>query len=257
MAYPGTTGLSRMDYRFTDPFLDPPGETDHFYTEKSIRLETFWCFKPPSESPAVGPLPADQNGHITFGCLNTFAKVNHSVLELWREILAAVPNSRLVLMLPKGKVMDRVREKLGVAPSRLIGLLRESRLEYFKNYHRVDLTLDPIPYTGHTTTIDSLWMGVPLVTLAGPTVSSRGSLSILSNLGLTELAVRNKSDYAALAVALAHDKDRLRELRAELRERLQRSILMDADRFARQAESAYRTMWHKWCKNGLQSKNGP
>ena len=247
MAYPGTTGLTRVDYRFTDPVLDPPGETDHFYTEQSIRLETFWCFEPPANTPAVGALPADTNGYITFGCLNNFIKVNDALLEMWREILAAAPESRLVVTLPRGKVRDRVREKLGVAPSRFIGLSRESRLEYLKNYHRIDLALDPYPYTGHTTTLDGLWMGVPVVTLAGPTVVSRGSLSMLTNVGLPELAVKSKGDYVALAVALSKDPERLRELRAGLRGRLERSVLMDAKRFAQRAESAYRDIWRKWC----------
>jgi predicted O-linked N-acetylglucosamine transferase (SPINDLY family) len=247
LAYPGSTGLSRMDYRFTDPVLDPPGQTDHFYTEQSIRLESIWCYEPPANSPSVRPLPAEKNGYITFGCLNSFAKINDTVLEVWREILAAIPDSRLVLVPPKGKVTERVREKLGVDSSRLIGLPRASRHEYFKNYHRIDLALDPFPYTGGITTLDSLWMGVPVVTLAGATVVSRGSLSILSNVGLTELAAGNKADYVALAVALAQDKARLRELRAGLRERLERSMLMDANRFARQIESAYRDLWRKWC----------
>jgi predicted O-linked N-acetylglucosamine transferase (SPINDLY family) len=253
MAYPGSTGLSRMDYRFTDPVLDPPGETDHFYTEQSIRLETFWCFDPPAGSPAVGPSPLDKNGYVTFGCLNGFVKVNDATLELWREILTAVPDSRLIFLPPNGKITGRVREKLGVAPARLIGLPRQSRLEYLKYYHRIDLALDPFPYTGHSTTLDGLWMGVPLVTLAGPTVVSRGSLSILSNLGLTELAVKNKTDYVSLAVALAKDHGRLRELRNGLRGRLERSVLMDANRFARQTESAYRTIWHTWCKTAHAS----
>jgi predicted O-linked N-acetylglucosamine transferase (SPINDLY family) len=248
LGFPGTTGLTRMDYRFTDPVLDPPGETDHYYTERSIRLETFWCFEPPANSPAVGPLPAEKNGYVTFGCLNTFAKVNDAVLELWREILAAVPDSRLMFVPPKGKIMERVRGKLGVAPARLIGLPRESRLKYLQNYHHIDLALDPFPCTGGITTLDGLWMGVPVVSLTGPTVVSRGSLTILTNVGLTELAVKNKSDYLVLAVALARDQVRLRELRAGLRGRLERSVLMDANRFARQAESAYRAIWRKWCE---------
>jgi len=250
MAYPGSTGLTRMDYRFTDPILDPPGATDLFYTEQSIRLETFWCFEPSANSLAVKPLPAEKKGYVTFGCLNNFAKINDAVLDLWREILAAVPNSRLILIPPKGNTIARVREKLGVAPDRVIALPRQSRLEYLKYYQRIDLALDPFPYTGHTTTLDGLWMGVPLVTMTGPTVVSRGSLSILSNLGLTELAVNNKADYVALAIALAQDHSRLRELRAGLRVRLETSVLMDANRFARQAESAYRSMWHKWCAQG-------
>ena len=247
MAYPGTTGLTRMDYRFTDPVLDPHGETDHLYTEQSVHLETFWCYDPPADSPSVGPLPAEKNGYITFGCLNNFAKVNASVLELWREVLAGVTNSRLILMPPKGKTNDWALEKLHVSPDRLICLPKASRIQYLDYFNRIDIALDPFPYTGHTTTLEGLWMGVPPVSLAGPTVASRGSLSILSNLGLTDLAVKSKSEYVALAVAMSTDLARLRELRTGLRGRLECSVLMDGDRFARRVESAYRDIWRKWC----------
>jgi protein O-GlcNAc transferase len=247
LAYPGTTGLTRMDYRLTDPLLDPPGTTDHFYTEQSVWLETFWCYEPFADSPAIGPLPADANGHFTFGCLNNFAKVNAAVLELWREVLAAVPDSRLIVMPPEGKSKDWALEKLRIDPARLVCLPRAPYIEFFDYYNRIDLTLDPFPYTGHTTAFDSLWMGVPLVSLAGPTIVSRGSLSILSNVGLADLAVKSKSDYVALAVALSKDLARLRELRVGLRGRLERSVLLDAERFVRKMESSYRDMWHKWC----------
>lgn len=249
LAYPGSTGLTRMDYRFTDPVLDPPGETDHFYTEQSIRLETIWCFEPSVNNLPVRPPPSEKNGYITFGCLNNFAKVNDAVLEVWREILAAVPNSRLVLVPPKGKITGRILEKLGVAPSRLIGLPYESRLAYFKNYHRLDIALDPFPCAGGITTLDGLWMGVPVITLPGPTVVSRSSLAILSKVGLTELVAKDQADYVARAVALAQDQARLCELRAGLRERLERSALMDSKRFTQQLESAYRSLWHKWCES--------
>jgi predicted O-linked N-acetylglucosamine transferase (SPINDLY family) len=253
MAYPGSTGLTRIDYRFTDPVLDPPGLTDHGYTEQSVRLETFLCFDPPADGPEVKPLRAEKNGYVTFGCLNNFSKVNDAVLDLWREVLAAVPDSRLALILPKGKITARLREKLGVAPDRLIGLPRQPRLEYLKYYHRIDLALDPFPYTGLASSFDCLWMGVPLITLPGHTVGSRCSLSLLSKIGLTELAAKDKTDYVALAVAFARDPARLSELRSGLRGRLQSSVLMDASRFARQAESAYRTVWHKWCENFPES----
>ena len=247
MAYPGSTGLTRMDYRLTDAVLDPPVATDNFYTEKSVRLETFWCFDPPANSPPVGSLPADKNEYFTFGCLNSFAKVNAGVLELWREVLAAIPDSRLVIMPPKGTSKAWALEKLQIDAARLVCLPRESRIKYLGYYNRIDLALDPFPYTGHSTTLDGLWMGVPLASLAGPTIASRGSLSILSNLGLADLVVKSKNDYVALAIALSQDPARLRELRAGLRGRLERSVLMDAGRFARQAETAYRDMWHKWC----------
>jgi protein O-GlcNAc transferase len=246
LAYPGTTGLTRMDYRFTDPVLDPPGETDHLYTEQSIRLETYWCYGHPADSPAVGQLPADKNGYITFGCLNNFSKVNGAVLDLWREILAAVPDSRLILMPPRGKTKDWALEKLQVAPDRLVCLPRTSNPRYLDYYNRIDITLDPFPYTGHTTTFDCLWMGVPVITLPGPTVVSRGSLSILTNLGLAEFVVKSKSDYVALAISLSKDLARLRELRTGLRGKLERSVLMDGSRFARQVESVYYDIWRKW-----------
>ncbi|HVU07303.1 MAG TPA: tetratricopeptide repeat protein [Verrucomicrobiae bacterium] len=252
MAYPGSTGLTRMDYRLTDAVLDPPGESDHFYTEQSIRLETFWCYEPPANAPAVGPLPADANGYVTFGCLNNFGKVNSGVLEMWREVLSAVPGARLMVLPPKGKATTWLLEKLQVEPARVECLPRQAQPQYFALYNRIDLALDPFPYTGHTTTLDGLWMGVPLVTLVGSTVVSRGSLSLLSNLGLSELAVATKGDYVTLATNLANDLPRLRELRAGLRERLERSVLMDADRFARQVELAYRMMWRKWCEKARQ-----
>jgi len=248
MAYPGSTGLTRMDYRLTDAVLDPPGMNEGFYTEQTIRLETFWCYAPPADSPAVGPLPADSNGYVTFGCLNNFSKVNSGLLGLWREVLSAVPRARLIVLPPKGRATAWLLEKLGVEPGRVDCLPRQPREQYLALYNRIDLALDSFPYTGHTTTLDGLWMGVPLVTLVGSTIASRGSLSALSSLGLQELAVTTEGDYVALATGLVKNLPRLRELRAGLRGRMERSVLMDADRFARQAELAYRKMWQKWCE---------
>lgn len=247
MAYPGSTGMKRMDYRLTDAVLDPAG-TDGYYTEQTVRLETFWCFEPLAGCPAVGPLPADANGCVTFGCLNNFAKINAGVLEMWREVLAAVPSSRMMLMPPQGKTIAWLAGTLNVEPARLVCQPKQKPLEYLALYNQIDLALDPFPYTGHSTTLDGLWMGVPLVTRAGATIASRGSCSILTNLGLPELVTTTKDDYVKLAVQLANDLPRLRELRAGLRARMEKSVLMDADRFARQVESAYRMMWQKWCE---------
>ena len=194
----------------------------------------------------MGPLPADSNGYVTFGCLNNFGKINSSMLEVWKKILSSVPGSRLIVLPPKGKTARWLLDNLQTDPARLECLPRQDRLEYLALYHRIDLALDPFPYTGHTTTLDGLWMGAPVVTLSGPTVASRGSLSILSNLGLQELAVTTQDDYAALAINLANDLPRLRELRASLRHRIEHSVLTNADNFARQTESAYRSMWQQW-----------
>ena len=253
MAYPGSTGLSRMDYRFTDTVLDPPEAADGFYTEQSIRLESYWCFEPPKDCPPLNPLPADLNGHVTFGCLNNFGKVNTQLLEVWRKILLSVPHSHLLLLPPKGKTTTWLLDNLQIDPARVECLPRQNHRDYLALYNRIDLALDPFPYTGHTTTLDGLWMGVPVVTLAGLTVASRGSLSILSNLGLQELAATTKDGYVALAVDLANQLPRLREMRARLRQRIEQSILMDSNRFARQAESAYRIMWKKWIENGVKA----
>ncbi len=118
LGYPGTTGLQTIDYRLTDPYLDPPGQFDEFYTEKSIRLpHTFWCIDPEAmdmpEMPAINPLPALQAGYITFGCLNNFCKINQPLLELWARVLDAVPKSRMLLLAPPGSRREWVRQILG------------------------------------------------------------------------------------------------------------------------------------------------
>jgi len=250
LGYPGTTGLQTMDYRLTDPYLDPPGETDALYTEKSIRLpHTFWCMDPEatemSEMPGINPLPALQAGHVTFGCFNNFCKVNQPLLELWSRVLDAVPGSRMVLLAPPGSRRQWISHTLG---DRVDFVSRESRQNYLQFYNRIDLGLDTLPYNGHTTSIDSLWMGVPVVTLIGKTVVGRAGFSQLSNVGLTELAATTPEQFVELAAKVAADLSRLAELRRTLRDRTRSSPLMDAERFARDIESAYRQMWLTWCR---------
>ena len=251
-AYPGTTGLATMDYRLTDPYLDPPGETDADYTERSVRLRSFWCYEPPDEeTPPVGPLPAERNGYVTFGCYNNFAKVSRPTLELWAHVLQALPGSRLVLLAPVGRCRDPVRrlfERAGITGDRVAFVGRADRRAYFQSYHDLDLGLDPFPYNGHTSTLDSLWMGVPVVTLAGRTAVGRGGVSILSNVGLPELIARTPEEYVAIAVELAGDLSRLRALRAGLRARMEASPLRDGRQFAAGIEAAFRGMWERWCQ---------
>jgi protein O-GlcNAc transferase len=250
LGYPGTTGLDAMDYRLTDPYLDPPDETDAAYAEKSIRLpHTFWCIDPAAlkaaDMPDVNSLPALQAGHVTFGCLNNFCKVNQPLLKLWARVLDAVPGSRLVLLAPPGSRRQWVGQTLG---DRVDFVSRQSRERYLKYYHRIDLGLDTLPYNGHTTTLDSLWMGVPVVTLVGRTVVGRAGLSQLSNVGLAELAATTPEQFVELAAILAADLPRLAGIRRTLRDRMRASPLIDAARFARDIESAYRQMWLTWCK---------
>jgi predicted O-linked N-acetylglucosamine transferase (SPINDLY family) len=252
LGYPGTTGLDTMDYRLTDPYLDPPGLDDAFYSERSIRLpDTFWCYDPLTDEPKVNAPPCLEKGWVTFGCLNNFCKINDAVLALWAGVLKAVSNSRLLLLAPEGSSRQRVLDRLGregIGPERVEFVARQSRSEYRKTYHRIDIGLDSFPCNGHTTSLDSFWMGVPVVTLAGKTVFGRAGVSQLSNLGLPELIARTPDQYVQIATDLANDLPRLAELRRTLRARMEASPLMDAPRFARNIEAAYRQMWRNWCE---------
>jgi predicted O-linked N-acetylglucosamine transferase (SPINDLY family) len=249
--YPGTTGLSAIDYRLTDPYLDPPGEDGDRYAEQPYRLpHSFWCYAPQGDEPAVAPLPALDKGFVTFGCLNNFRKVNDQVLELWARVLGAVVGSQLLLLAKLGSHRQRTLDFLGrrgVAPERVEFVAPRPRPEYFALYHRADIGLDTFPYNGHTTSLDSFWMGVPVVTLLGRTVVGRAGLSQLTNLGLEELAAATPDDFVRLATDLAGDLPRLAALRAGHRERMLRSPLTDATGFARAIELAYQDMWRTWC----------
>jgi predicted O-linked N-acetylglucosamine transferase (SPINDLY family) len=247
--YPGTTGLTSIDYRISDPYLDPPGENDSCYSEKTIRLaHTFWCYDPAAMEPAdrleVGPLPAESAGVITFGCLNSFRKMNDGALKLWSKVLSAVPNSRLILLAPPGECRRPVTEIIGAG--RVEFVARQERADYLQTYHRIDIGLDPIPVNGHLTSLDSLWMGVPVVTLVGRTVLGRAGWSQLNNLGLTELAGRSPQEFVEIAVQLASDIPRLSELRRTLRERMKKSRLVDGKGFAQDMEAVLAEIWRGW-----------
>jgi len=251
LAYPGTTGLAAMDYRLTDPYLDPPGQHDDWYSETSIRLpDTFWCYDPLTAEPEPGPLPALERGGITFGSLNNFCKVNPEVLALWARVLTAVPGSRLLLQCQPGRHRERVLAALGaggVAPERIEFAPFLPRAAYLALYRQVDVGLDTFPYNGHTTSLDAFWMGVPVVTRLGATVVGRAGWSQLSNLGLRELAADSDESFIRIATGLARDRPRLAGLRAGLRARMEASPLMDAPRFAGHLESALRGLWTQWC----------
>jgi predicted O-linked N-acetylglucosamine transferase (SPINDLY family) len=244
--YPGTTGLSSIDFRITDPYLDPPGETDACYSERSIRLpHSFWCYRPSKKAPDVNPLPAIENGSITFGCLNNFSKINSYTLTIWSELLRTVRDSKLVVLCPSGSVRSEFSDSFetkGIDRQRLRFADRGDR--YFHHYHDIDICLDPLPYTGHTTTLDALWMGVPMVTLRGNTSVARGSVTALSNTNLVDLIARTSDQYASIAQNLAGDLNRLTSLRNELRNRLQSSPICDEAGFTRNLENAFREMWH-------------
>jgi len=218
--------------------------------ERVYLIDSFWCYHPHGMEVEVNPLPAKVSGTITFGSLNNFCKINDLVLRLWSRVLAQVKDSRLILLTGFGSHRQRTLEFLareGVQPARVEFAERRPHREYLKLYHGLDIVLDPFPYGGHTTSLDALWMGVPVVSLAGERSVSRAGLSILNNLGLPELVALSEEDYVKIAAELAGDLPRLAELRRELRSRMEASVLMDAPRFARRIEAAYRSMWRCWC----------
>ncbi len=251
LGYPNTTGLAAIDFRLTDPCADPmePQSTDDF--EELIRVAPCaWCFDPGPSPPVARRL----NGPVTFGSFNNWAKVSDPMLRLWGRILAAVPDSRLLLKSAgtgSTRVRQRVRqvmEESGIAPERLELRGHEAdHLGHLALYERMDIALDTYPYHGTTTTCEALWMGVPVVTLAGHHHAARVGVSLLTNAGLPEFVAETPDDYFRLAVTLASDLPRLAHLRATMRDRLERSPLMDAPRFARDIEAAYREMWRQWC----------
>ena len=249
--YPGSTGLATIDYRFTDEHLDPPGTDDSVYIEQSVRLpDTFWCYDPLGDDVEVGPLPADGDRSVTFGCLNNFSKVNDGVIALWAAVLRSVGGSRLRVLCHEGSHRTHTLQKLarhGVEPHRVDFVGYRPHPDYLKLFEGIDISLDTVPYNGHTTSLDSLWMGVPVVTLVGATVVGRAGLSQLTNIGLPELIAYSPEQFVAIATALAADRPRLRELRHGLRGRMESSPLMDAKRFARSVEAGYRQMWRHWC----------
>ncbi len=255
LGYPNTTGLAAIDYRITDTLCDPPEATEHLHAEKLVRLTTnFSCYRPDPEAPAVSPLPASilhaaQPPGFTFGCFNNFAKVTPQVLALWTEILRAVPPSRLLLKL-RGHadmtIAERVRRDLasaGVAPDRVAFHCEDLSVSaHLALYHRIDVALDPFPYHGTTTTCEALWMGVPVITLAGQVHAARVGVSLLTHVGLPEWIATSPTHYVELARAAASDLPRLAALRATLRERMRTSPLCDAETFTRNFESTLMAM---------------
>lgn len=253
VGYPGTTGLETMDYKITDPYLEPTGY-ERLNTETLWRLPNiFCCYTPHEKSPSViDHPPFEDNGYVTFGCFNNFAKVGDKVLAVWAKILALVPDSRLFLEIDGiqedsfKKSIERRLEEQGFSLEHII-LQPRLRENQFKLYNKVDIALDPFPANGGTTSMDTLWMGVPFVTLPGKHYISRMGLSILTNVGLPELIASNEDEYVSIAAALANDRNRLKAIRHNLRERFAASPAMDGATFARDMEGAYRGMWEKYC----------
>ncbi|MDD9878595.1 MAG: tetratricopeptide repeat protein [Magnetovibrio sp.] len=254
LGYPATTGVAAMDGRLTDAAADPPGATEAFHTEDLVRIEPgFLCYAPDPEAPTVAPPPADANGFVTFGSFNNLAKVTPDVIAAWAGILTDVPDSRLVLKakaLGDPAVQDRVRAAFaghGVDPGRVDcrgWIVDGAPLDA---YGQIDIGLDTFPYNGTTTTAEALWMGVPVVALAGDWHAARVGASILGRAGLDDWIAPDPGAYRALAAARAGDLAGLGALRAGLRDKLEASGFTDGGPFAAAVEAAYRDAWRRRC----------
>jgi protein O-GlcNAc transferase len=265
IGYLATTGVAQMDYVLGDPHATPLAE-DHHFVERIWRLpECYSCFTPPATAPEVTPLPALVNGYVTFGCFNNFAKVNNTVITLWAQLLRALPEARLILKARQLANEKRRQgcfaqfEAQGIAAERVIlESYSPGHAEFLAAYHRVDIALDPFPYTGCTTSCESLWMGVPVLTLRGSNFLSHAGESIAHNTGQADWIAADAAEYIAKAVHFAGDLSRLATLRASLRAQLVQSPLLDAPRFARHLEDALWGMWQaQQAKEGMVPRTPP
>ncbi|MGH7178982.1 MAG: tetratricopeptide repeat protein [Tepidisphaeraceae bacterium] len=249
--YSDTTGLGTVDYQITDETSDPTGQTERFWTEKLVRLpEAAWCWAPPADAPEPVCAPAGESGIVTFGSCNNFAKVSDATAKTWAETLRRVPNSRLIVFvnaITHGGFERRHFTEHGVDAERLTLVARVSKSEYFARLREIDIALDPFPYNGGVTTCDALWMGLPVIALRGRTYVSRQGVSLLTQVGLSEVIADTPADYVRVAGELAGDFPRLNAIREGLRARFAATAVVDGRRYAAQLAEAFRTMWRTWC----------
>ncbi len=259
LGYPCTSGLSAMDCVIADGVVIPP-DRESLYCEEVVRLPgCFLCFQPQPKTPEPAPPPVKSNGYLSFGNFNTLAKLSPTTIALWAEVLQEVPDSRLVLKsqaLADAATRQRVSDLFdshGIEKGRVeLTQPLQPLSNYLAAYGQVDIVLDTLPYNGGTTTCDALWMGVPVVTLAGDHFFGRMGASILRCVGLADLVADSSSDYVSIAAGLAANQDRLDELRSGLRQIMSQTPLTDADGFTQRLEGTYREMWRRLCESGTE-----
>lgn len=251
IGYPATTGLQAIDYYLADRHFLPPGEFEAQFTEQIVYLPANSPYLPPPDAPPVGPLPAGRNAHLTFGSFARPNKISASVVALWAQLLRALPDARMLLGgMPEqddGCAVIAWFEAEGITRDRLILHPRCGMAAYLALHDQVDMCLDTYPYNGGTTTLHALWMGVPTLTLAGPTAASRSGASILGHVGLEAFVARDAADFVARGMAWSRQLDELAALRAGLRERFMRSPRGQPALVAAGVARALRLMWQRWC----------
>ena len=247
-----TTGMAQMDYFITDEILDP-SETQAFYTEQLAYVPGgSLAYRPPSESPLVGPLPAQSKKFVTFGSFNNHIKINDLTIRLWCQVLGAVPNSRMILKFLDGHdpgLQTHYQEwfaQYGISPDRILVKGAASYIEHLRDLGQVDMALDAYPFNGCITTLEALWMGVPIVSLSGPTCVSCIGRDIMTQLGLEIFVATNADEFVARARSFAAQSDSLASIRRSLRSLMLNSALCQPERIARELEVVYQQMWRHW-----------
>lgn len=256
MGYPMTTGLQAMDYFLTDRYYSPPGLLDDQFTEKLLRLPASAPYVPSPDTPPIEPAPALENGHITFGSFNRANKVSRGVIARWSALLRAVPQAKmLVAAMPNDEITNMLRgwfEEEGIVAERLSFHPVTNVYDYLSMHRQVDVCLDTWPYTGGTTTLNALWMGVPTLTMVGKTLPSRVGATILGHQALDRFIAQDEADFLKKGVAIADDIAALASLRMVIRTRISNSAAGQPALIAAGLENALRTMWQRWC-DGLPS----
>lgn len=253
IGYPGTTGLRAMDYFLADRHFLPPGQFDRYFVEKLVYLPAQAPFQPYESAPPVNGLPALETGSFTFGSFNRIGKITTSTVDLWSQLLRAVPAAKMLiagtpLSGPQNGLIDRLAAA-GIDAERLTFHPRCGMDAYLALHHRVDLCLDTYPYAGGTTNIHAVWMGVPTLTVAGPTPAARQGAAILSQVGLDGFTAADAADFVAKGLHWANHLSALAEVRQGLRRRLQEAPSRQADTVAAGFERSLRHMWKRWCAN--------
>lgn len=255
IGYPTTTGLSAMDYRLTNSYIDPPGWNEQYHTERLVRLSTSTCFQPEGVLPEINALPALKNGYLTFASFHAPNKITPITLSLWAKLLSALPNARLALCPDTSKdQITRQFQALGIPPGRLDFFCKRPLPQYLGLHNGVDVMLDTFPYNGGTVSRHSLWMGVPVLTLAGRQAVSRVGLSLMTQVGLESFVAECEADFVDNACRWASDFDGLAQVRGTLREKMQNAPFSKPALVVKELEAAYRQMWCNWCEQ--QSHDG-
>ncbi|QKY03142.1 tetratricopeptide repeat protein [Janthinobacterium lividum] len=252
IGYPLTTGLQAVDYYLSDPFFSPAGLLDSQFSEKLLLLPACVPFLPSEYAPAVQPAPALTNGYITFGSFNRLNKINRQVIARWSRLLRALPDTRmLIAAMPKTEAPEQLRawfKEEGIAPERLTFEGRTGMTQFMAMHHRVDICLDTFPYGGGTTTFHALWMGVPTLTVAGPTFPSRAGTMILRQIELEEFIASDDDDFVRKGVAMAANPMLLGAYRFSMRHRLERSTMGKPKLITEGLENGLRMAWQRWCE---------